>query len=419
MKFFLLKHFGIIYIPVLLVLFSCGTENRKPHRIAEDIIAVESFLYVDNPDAVTIDNEKAETVPYEKLRSILKDVKYIPLVSTEPIGAFNGIIIYKDRIYVLDAYLAEKIFIFDMNGKQIKIIDSKGGAPQEYRGLLDMNISEKEECLVIGDRLSMHFLYFSLDGEFLKKERSIANVSFAVMNDGKIINHLVAGQSFDYSVNYDLVVTEADSVIRKGFPLYPIQLRKIDAKSLYYNFKNELLFSPVMSDTVYHIINDSTYTVKYIVKHRKSVWDKYGEDLGHEDVDKLISSNYTILVGPVLETESLVHYPVEAKMKIGEYYYRHHYNYWYNKSKGISFTLGEDNPVDYNDVYHIIPAPRTMYGNYYAGIIDPVMIDCERGNIRQEMFDTLFKNEGLKKMIMDENPDLEAILVLYEFKESW
>jgi hypothetical protein len=37
----------------------------------------------------------------------------------------------------------------------------------------------------------------------------------------------------------------------------------------------------------------------------------------------------------------------------------------------------------------------------------------------KERNDNLFRNKELRDMIMDENPNLEAILVLYEFKDSW
>jgi hypothetical protein len=385
-------------------------------------MASKSFVYVNNPDIVTIDNEKSESIPYEQLDSILKEVKYIPLVSKEPIGEFRKVLIYKERIYVLDATVAEKIFIFNIKGEIIKIIDSKGGGPEEYRGLIDMTISMKDDYLVINDRLALYTLYFTLDGEFVKKNRSIANSTLAMMGN-KIVNHLSSGQSFDDNVNYNLVVTVGDSITRKGFPIYPLQVNSIHFPPLHYNYRNELLFCPDYCDTVYWIINDSTYTTKYIVKHSKSVWEKWNQNLNFKEYAELIFSNYTALTKPILETENFVYYPVEAKMIIDNERYRHHYPYWFNKKKKQSFSieqvkLEKPNPV----INHIIPEEsQAIYGNHYAGIIDVTHLESHRSIIKQteEANYLLYRNQELRDMIMDENPNLEAILVLYEFKDSW
>jgi hypothetical protein len=414
-----------IFLTVLcaITLFStCGTRQNKYHKIAEGIIASKSFIYVDNPDVVTIDNEKVEIVPYEKLDSVLKEVKYIPLISKEPIGEFRKILIYKELIYILDAFIAEKIFIFNMKGEIIKIIDNKGGGPQEYRGLMDMTISSKDDCLVISDRLAPFVLYFSLDGEFVKKTRGIFNTTVEII-DGKFLNQLSFGQSFDDNVNYHLVVTVNDSVERKGFPYYPLQVQSIAIPPFRYNYKDELLFCPDYSDTVYQIINDSVYTKKYIVKHHKSVWEKSDEGLDSGEYERLVlNSDYTVLRKPILETEKFVYYPIEAKRKIEESYYRHSYPYWFDKKKETSFKLEEIKLDKLNPVIsHLIPVPYAIYGNQYAGILEPTVIEANKNIITatEKINYTICPNRELRDMIMDENPELEAILVLYEFKDSW
>jgi hypothetical protein len=404
---------------VAALFISCRTkELHTNYKIAEEIMASKSFAYVDNPDVVTIDNENSETIPYEEINNVLKDVKYIPLVSKEPIGEFFKLLIHKERIYILDAFVAEKIFIFNMQGKIIKIIDSKGGGPKEYRGLMDMTISPENDYLVIADRLAPFVLYFSLDGEFVKKTRGIINTTVEIV-DGKFLNQLNSGQSFDDNVNYHLVVSIGDSIIRKGFPFYPLQMDAIFRPPFQYNYKNELLFRPNYCDTVYRIINDSVYTAKYIVKHRKSVWEKYSERMDFDTYERLIvHSDYTALTNPIFETENFVGYSIESKKKVKERYYRYFYPYWFNKRTGMSFTLGK--PAENQDIYHYFPDLMTMksiYGNYYAGIIPPMMIEDNRNNIKEGKYSV--NNQELLDMIMDKNPNLEAILMLYKFKNEW
>jgi hypothetical protein len=419
------KTMNFLTVLYAIILFSsCGEQQNKYHKIAEGIMASKSFIYVENPDAVTIDSEKVEIIPYEELNSVLKEVKYIPLISEEPIGEFRKVIIYRERIYILDAFIAEKIFIFNMQGEIIKIIiDSKGGGPREYRGLMDMTVSSKDDCLVISDRLAPYVLYFSLDGEFVKKTRGIFNTTLEIIN-GKFLNQLSFRQSFDDNVNYHLVVTVNDSVERKGFPFYPLQIQSIAIPPFRYNYKDELLFCPDYSDTVYQIINDSVYTKKYIVKHRKSVWEKSGEGLNSDEYDRLVlNSDYTVLRKPILETEHFVYYPIEAKIRIEESYYRHSYPYWFDKKKATSFKLEDIKLEKLNPlISHLIPAPSAIYGNQYAGILDPTAIEVNRNLInflKEKLNYALCPNRELNDMLTDENPDMEAILVLYEFKDSW
>jgi hypothetical protein len=378
---------------------------------------------MENPNTVTIDNEKTEVIQYEELDSVLKNIKYIPLVSKEPIGEFRKILIYKERIYVLDAFVAEKIFIFNMKGEIIKIIDSKGGGPDEYLGLMDMSISTQDDYLVVNDRLAPFILYFTLDGEFVKKTRSIFNTTVVIIN-GKTLNQLNPEQSFDDNVNYHLVVTVGDSIIRRGFPFYPLQMDAIFSPPFQYNYKNELLFCPYYCDTIYQIVNDSTYTTKYIIKHRKSIWEKSDERLSFGDYTSLIiQSDYTSITSPVLETENFVSYPIEAKIKVDESYHRRSYFYWFNKNKKTSFSLEEPNlqiTTESPYIHNLIPDPEAICGNQYVGILRVNVILFYRDAIkifREQWNYTLFQNKELENMIMDENPDLETILVMYEFKD--
>jgi hypothetical protein len=373
-------------------------------------------VYVNNPDVVTIDNEKSATIPFEEINNILKDVKYIPLVSKEPIGEFHKILIYKERIYVLDAFIAEKIFIFNMKGEIIKIIDSKGGGPKEYRGLMDMTISPKDDYLVVADRLAPFVFYFSLNGEFVKKTRGIINTTVEIMDD-KSLNQLNPGQSFDDDVNYHLIVSIGDKVIRKGFPFYPFQLDAIFEPPFRYNYKNELLFCPYYCDTVYRIANDSVYTVKYIVKHSKSVWKKYNQRMSVDKYDRLIADEgYTALSKPILETENFVCYSIKAKMKLQNKYYIQSRPYWFNKNTGTSFTIGR--PVESRDIYNVIFKPESMYGNHYVGIIPSVMFETIKYDLKEGKHIVNYQNKEFQDMMMDKNPNLEAILVLFEFKNS-
>jgi hypothetical protein len=134
--------------------------------------------------------------------------------------------------------------------------------------------------------------------------------------------------------------------------------------------------------------------------------------------ERLIThSDYTELSRPFLETENFIYYSItdRAKPKQRDQYYRRNKPYWFNKEKGTSFELGQS--VEGQDVYHFFGMPMSIYGNRYAELIPNMAIEIMRSAIKKRS--DLFKNRELRDMIMDENPDLEAILVLYEFKDSW
>ena len=115
----------IILLIFVLFMVSCIEHKNKHHYITDGIRKAKIMQPVANPNVITINQEDHETVPYTELRSVLKDVKYIPLVSKEPIGDIAKLLIYKDRIFVLDAFKAEKVFIFNMQGEQINIMTAR------------------------------------------------------------------------------------------------------------------------------------------------------------------------------------------------------------------------------------------------------------------------------------------------------
>jgi hypothetical protein len=408
--------FKVICVTILFI--SCRPKYDYS-KIAEGIVVSNSFVRIDNPDVVTINNEKAEKLPYGKFADMIEDFRYIPLISKEPIGVFEKILIHKERIYVLDAYIAKKIFIFDMKGEIIKVIDNRGRGPKEYTGLMDMTISLEDDYLVINDRLAPFILYFTLDGEFVKKTRNIFNSSLEIVNR-KVLNQLNTGQSFDNDVNYLLVVTDGDSIIRKGFPHYPIQHDALFYYSFYHNYKNELLFCPFYCDTIYQIINDSAYTIRYIVKQKKSFWERSNQKLdvaNWGDFRLIKNENYTVLSRPVLETEHFIYYPIKAKRSRDDGYIGvSDYYYWYDKNKEISFTFDEG----YGEpIYHPIIPVNAMYNNYFAGIIEPEGVEYHRSRIK-ETADAIYKNREFRDIFLNTtNPDLEGILMLYKFKSEW
>jgi hypothetical protein len=261
--------------------------------LGKKILASEMMHLDQREPYTTIDIDDAgKWNTWKSFEEHIQSIQYIPLYTEEPIGVIDKVVIYNEKIYVLDAFKQEKIFIFDMSGKLQKIISDKGQGPQEYHGLDDMNIDKLNNELVINDRLAPYMLYYDLNGNFLRKEKSLYKMWFVPYKD-MLITYLTDGQSFDDNVNFNILVTKGDSVIKRAFPIYPLQFKNVNNRSLSLNYKDDILFRACLSDTVYHIMSDSSYCVKYVVKHPKSIWSKHDEPIGVESDRLIINDGYS------------------------------------------------------------------------------------------------------------------------------
>lgn len=82
-------------------------------------------------EIIKVTNEIGENIPASKL---IEDFFYVPLESIEEslFAYCNQIEVFEDKIFVFDRTGTEKLFIFRKNGKFLKSIGEKGGAPFEF-----------------------------------------------------------------------------------------------------------------------------------------------------------------------------------------------------------------------------------------------------------------------------------------------
>ena len=394
---------------IFISIIGCGKQQVDTnYEFDPGIVAAEQLNRVDSSYTV-IDVSNNKKMPHPEFHKILKDVKYIPLKSEDPIGIIDIVKIHEGRVFILDHRKSESIFIFDLSsGELIKRVHDKGQGPAEYAGLADMAFWDNQ--IVVNDRLAYFTLYYTLDGEFIKKEKGGPNLFIEVI-DGTIINQvsLHLSSSGD-EANYQLLFTLEDSIIKKGFPLYPIQDNAVNGKSLWYNNKNELLFCPMLSDTVYQIINDSSYFVKYVIKQKKSIWEKKDEHRKELEYSYYVKNyGYTLHPTRIFEVDDYIYYPIYSE-----------YNgdiveqlYLYNKTTGISFVSSDSEP---DNITTMLPRPLTVYKNYFVGIFEGHEIEALRAFIKQDK-KSIFQVQELKSLLLSDIKDLECILVLFEFSD--
>jgi hypothetical protein len=397
-----------------MLLLSCNhnskdARNADMRHIAKTISGSDRMQQV--PSNLTeINTENIIEISYSDLYDKMTDLRYIYLDTEEPVGYINQVMIHKNRIIVVDHSIANKIFIFNMDGHLIKIISDRGGGPKEYRSLGYADVHNDE--IIVVDRQSLKRLYYTLDGIYIRHEKCLPCRAFASLGD-KFILHIDYHQSFTHKATPNLVLSVKDSAVRMALPYRNIQ-KETTGGALMYNYNGDILFLPAVSDTVYQILTDSTYTARYFVKQKKSIWQKYyNEELVHGEISQLLKQGYTQLGTPEFhDTEKYISFRlVVHDEKLGSLIR----SYWYDKD--TRQTYKESFPNGYNNDPNFVPPSIGVCGNDYIGAIYPEHIEniMEYHNQQQGTKDSVyFKNEELRKIMLAHPKDPNHIIVLYK-----
>jgi len=408
-----------VFCIVILHLTSCNNTN-KVSFLGVAILNAKSFEIKQQNLAITIDVDKVDEIGLIDMIQKIKPNRFIQLSNKELIGDIDKILIAQEKIYVLDAFSTERVLIYDFNGSLIGKIESKGQGPKEYGGLDDMFFDKKNKNLILNDRLMPKLLYYTNGGKFIKKTVGIPSTQFALSNK-TIFLKMTFAQSFEKNVNYGLISFENDSIISKGFELSPSQKSIPATKSLTVNYLDELLFTPNGSDTVYHIIDKFKYQVKYIIKHKKSIWDFIrSNDSQQFTYDKYISliidDNYSCFSGEIFENNNFLSFIINKK-PIGSVKSPHAKPYFYNKSNKQLFALKPFKETEIDDkelrkIGTIIPPPPIyVHNNDFVSILNPrYILHLKQGIAKNKIS---IKNEELRKMIIDFPEDGNPILMFY------
>lgn len=314
------------------------------------------------------DTEKANTVSAVELEKRIKRIRYIPLDSKELIGEIRKMIVTDNRIYIMDSYLSQAIFVFDKQGKLLFCIDQKGSGPEEYVSVWDMDVNEKKQELLLNDALGLSYIYYStIDGHFIRKEKAIPNCYVAKENE-YYINVLSNGQDYDSTEDWQVLVSRQDSVLQKGFQLASIQKNDYIRNTLIRNHEKKLLYTPTYSDTTYILQPDGTFTPRYIVKQAKSVWEKRNQTMHDADICRLIKDNgYTKYYGNLLDSPSFTFFSLEKE-----------YNgfiiqepYFFAKREGELYQWDITDRTQSENIRDVLIPPIAVYKDAFYGILNP------------------------------------------------
>ena len=398
------KHISILVAFVLGLSCTGKQKQASPEVDQQEMKLVVSDNVGNIPrvesDYTEIDATDMKALSYtEFIDEFIDDVHFVQLSSDELIGNITKLQIFEDRIYVLDSFSAKKVFIFDMQGKLLKVIDDQGGGPKEYCQLGDMYINEDTRELIIAD-LRGKYVHYNLNGEWLRSTSVISESYYDYpMGQDSAFNFMV----YDYS----LVLSKGSEVLKKAFPVYPIQ-RQV-AGPFAKTGLGELLYIPLCCDTVYQLNRDLTYRAKYFVKLKNSVWKHRDEELSYQEHTDLIIKGCTELGNAIFENEKFFAFTMNERddnlIKVQACFY--------NKEKKKTFYLDIEKPFDRNQVLKkgmfSIGNPICLYGDYFVTSFIPVPI---KENVH------LLNKEYLKIMNAGTD-DTNPALVFYKLNPAY
>lgn len=390
-------------IPILLLsmffLYNCTKKKTHDNKKLE-LLSVNKMKRLNNC-FLGIDVETAKSISTDDFLLMIKSIDYIQLDTKELIGEVTKMIITDNQIFVLDAFITQRLFVFDRKGKLLFLIQEKGQGPEEYVSIWDFQVDTLKKVIIINDPLSRNNIYYSsINGKFIKKTNSIANCYFSCIND-KFINQLADNQDFNKDEDYSLIITVGDSIVMKGFALYPIQKNNYIVNSLYKDSDGKLLFTPLNSDTIYQLNEDFSFFPKYIVEQGKSIWEKRDENLKEDEISLLIKEkNFSRFSGKFLASKSHAVLSVQHKFKE----YISSVPYIWDKKHNVVFKWNINRPSLIND---IIVAPVAVYNNTYFGYFSGQGLLENAGNSL---------NHKLKELLKISEKEANPILVQYEFK---
>ena len=169
----------LITIIIFSLLFcACGT---SPQNNSMALVLSDTEIIKINPGSPhLIRADMAKTIDTKKLLDMIQSIDYIKLDSSEPMGPINKMVVTNDKIFIMDSFAAQQIFVFDKTGKLLYRIKNKGRGPKEYISIWDMQVDTIRNEILVNDALARSYLYYSTDdGTFLRREKGIANCYLA------------------------------------------------------------------------------------------------------------------------------------------------------------------------------------------------------------------------------------------------
>ena len=162
----------LLFLLLPLTLF-CTNDRKERVRVA--IVPTTDYS-----DFFVVDFDKTEVRDTLSLSFFFKSAVCVRLDDENDkslIGSIDKLVVFNEKLYVLDGQIAKGLFVFDWDGRFIRKIGSLGQGPGEYINIRDFTLNTDNNEIIILDNHKI--LFFNFDGNFLK--------SFFIVKENNLI----------------------------------------------------------------------------------------------------------------------------------------------------------------------------------------------------------------------------------------
>ncbi|MBN2167100.1 MAG: 6-bladed beta-propeller [Marinilabiliaceae bacterium] len=198
------------------------------------------------------------------------------------IGEINRLKIVSNKFYVFDRYYAKKLKVYDVNGNHIYSIGIKGKGPGEFISFDDFDIDSVNNKIICCDALGKKFVFFDLNGNFIKERKLEFKPEEICINDDYIYCYT--------SIDNDYLLYALD---RKNYSIVNKMLNKdyydLNSPHQYPSFSsynNDVFYTMPYCDTIYQLKKDQT--IPYVINQTGnwSFTKNYNSTVSDEEKDK-------------------------------------------------------------------------------------------------------------------------------------
>lgn len=219
---------------LILLIFSSSCVQKENQRAQYTISKAMELSKASVTDYITITDSIQLETNQESLIGIVSKIQFT-----------------KDRIYILDNYITNCVFIFDLQGNFIKKFGEIGSGPGEYLSINDFVIQEdKQQALLLVE--GRRIIFTDLDGNYIKSQLlDFPHISYLFPIRDKYVlgNHVTSGDP--YLLHFtDHQFKEID----QDLSIHPNYMKVARTTLLgYTGYHDNYLFAPILSPIIYSV----------------------------------------------------------------------------------------------------------------------------------------------------------------------
>lgn len=388
---------------------TCCHNNNSTNFVQQDLSHIKKDNIKEEETEIIFVNKP--TQDQIKASNIIEEFQYIPLeMSDESMFAYcTDLEIYKNHIYLMDRITAEAVFIYDMNGKLVKRLGDKGGAPHEFAMLKGMAIDKNKDQLVLYDNRKRKMVYFSLLGDFIKSENVNFRFTgqFGILPSGNIVS-ATSKSDRNYHLNeltdYRLLYTDTTGMITRAFYKHDDNENLPIAFSSFFLHNDDNLYYPAFMNQICNV-SDTSVCIKYLFDYKDFTPIDPERISDFQNYDEFSDYRYTTTWLFPLFAENNTHLFFKTNDKKEEFL-----TFYDKKNKNmISFKtmlFDTDFAINFSPVY--------SYGDYFIALADPALLISMKNYMIENKYPIPEKTKPFFEKIKEDD---NSALVLFKIKD--